>query len=453
MKTLIPIVFLLIFLCACNGSGVSPDATSSNDSISSEISAESSEVQIIVQSQTSEIDKINHDDAYHELLVKEDYILSFGLFEGNSSKYAFRLYSQSNNYDKIIIMSGYSSTLYSFALKSNLSSNIIEIDLNTQDKTTSIIIGAMHLFLDFNTEKYVQHFINELLKKDEYIISSWSKGYPENGLAFRLHSQPNNYDKMIVISDYDRFFDDVIALYPNDIVEIALDTEKKTATIVAEKNHYFLDFNNEKYTFEIKYRTKDLDPKRLYDKSSDGKFELYQTYLWGEGDAWWGEYVVVDTEKQDIWYLTDFINQTQAVFCGENAILINRINELELLDMYTGKPLQNTPDVEYGQAEYDANRPRYYTIGIAYDDEQKKTLVAYRDKRDLNYDYEPTYEIHIAVFNENGQKVNTIDTGFMIQPHVNIFHNLVTFDSVGNGTAILSTYADNGPITLGKIEY
>ena len=55
MKTLIPIVFLFLILCACSAPVVPPDTTSSNASVSSENIVENSLSKEASQSQASEI--------------------------------------------------------------------------------------------------------------------------------------------------------------------------------------------------------------------------------------------------------------------------------------------------------------------------------------------------------------------------------------------------------------
>ena len=83
-----------------------------------------------------------------------------GLYKSDSNKYAFRLYSKSTNFDRMIIISGHNSTLYSLAINGDFSRDAIETELNIKDKTTSVVIGKIHLFLDFNTEKYEQYYVS-----------------------------------------------------------------------------------------------------------------------------------------------------------------------------------------------------------------------------------------------------------------------------------------------------
>lgn len=308
------------------------------------------------------------------------------------------------------------------------------------------------------SENDVEQLYTEILTKDGYTLSV-SGRIDGDTLTFRLLSPSSGYDKTVQITEFDGYVETLMLYdYNSDVVEVDLNIQDETAVVIMKKNRYVLNFANEKYTFEIEYRMKDL--VRLIDKSIDGKYEIHEIY-----GAFGGEYVVVDTETQDIWHLANWTLYRDAIFCGENAVLINQWLEpdkrysLELLDLHTGEPLPNAPQFEYGESEQEENRPKYYTTGIAYDHTQKKTLVAYRNSDPDTIEWKPTHNVYIAVFDESGKQINTIDTGFMMQPFVSSYLNTITFEHAENGEAVISAFVSpdsNYPsetTELGRINY
>ena len=243
-------------------------------------------------------------------------------------------------------------------------------------------------------------------------------------------------------------------------LEMSYDFWMYAVTLTIEKHNYNLDFKNATYTHEIKYRLKDLNLDRPMAASPDDKLKLYATYLEGGGEALGGDYVILDTETENIWYVASCDLYDQPFFCGADKILITRYNNMELLDVYTGNPLPTAPNFEYGQSEQFENTQKYRTLGVAYDNTQEKTLIAYREtygQLDNPYRQDDIpnrmCKIYIAVFDKHGTQISTIDTGFMMQPWRSIFSNSVQIELAGNSEAVLSTYSDKELITLGKIEY
>jgi hypothetical protein len=58
------------------------------------------------------------------------------------------------------------------------------------------------------------------------------------------------------------------------------------------------------------------------------------------------------------------------------------------------------------------------------------------------------------VFDDNGNPINTIDTGFSVLPYRNGFLNNVTIALTGENTALLSTYDNTaGEVVLGTVTY
>ena len=304
-------------------------------------------------------------------------------------------------------------------------------------------------------------------ENNEYIFFK----YVEDGLSCRMIREKYllngelryDFDKTIIIPNTDSLVER--AIYNEHSLELSCNFWRFEVIFTVEKNNYHLDFENGTYTHEVNYRIKDLDFDRPMDVSSDNKLLLFTTYEDGGGESGWGDYVVFDTEAQSIWYIAEWDLYDQTVFCGTDKILIIRRNNIvehdliELLDVYTGNPLPNAPEFEYGKSEKNGNLTMYTPVGIAYDNIQEKTLIAYRETGDGNINYEKTFKIYIAVFDNNGKQINTIDTGFVMQPHIAVFPNRVTFESVNNGSAAISAgvsgdaYDPNEIIELGSISY
>lgn len=207
------------------------------------------------------------------------------------------------------------------------------------------------------------------------------------------------------------------------------------------------------------YHMEELNPADIVDTSSNGEKLLYKANLTGGGDFLSGDFVIADLPSNDIWFLSHYRFPDQAIFCGDQSVLINRIDELKLLNVYTGDPLPNTPRFDYGELQTEVGIPQYYTLGIAFDENQSKTLIAYRETYDESIYWEETSIVSIAVFNIDGHQVNTINTGFMIQPYIRSFINRIEFEIHEDGTAVLSTLISKNlddPIekmVLGEINY
>ena len=295
------------------------------------------------------------------------------------------------------------------------------------------------------------------LEEDEYLFLVGFSSDASNTASCRLIAKDGSFDETITLAYLEQDIQFHYAIFEENSLEIDLAPELKTVKLTVEKTNYLLDFKAGTYSLEINYRIKDLKPEYLVDKSPDGKLSLYKTYILHYGDSVAGDYVILDEETQEIMYLGLYGgNSDQAVFCGQSAVLINRAEYLELLDARTGEPLPNIPQFDYGEE----NNPQYYTLGIANDFEQGKTLIAYRDNDfDGAQDWESKHEVYVAVFDMGGNRIDTIDTGFMIYPIYRVFLTHINFESVENGTAVLSTLESNSAydpiekVELGSIHY
>jgi len=266
-----------------------------------------------------------------------------------------------------------------------------------------------------------------------------------------------DFDGALEIPNIDSLFRRAVT---NDgaVLNLSYDFWRLTATLSLEKHTYYLDFESGTYTHEISYRLQDLWLDYPIAISPDGRLHLHTTYLDGESSALWGDYVMLDTETQEIWYVGRYDLRDHVIFVGADRILIARYGSLDLVGAFTGQPLPNVPQFEFGQSEQWEGSPQYAISGIAHDHEQRKTLIAYRE----NYfehptnGWERTHKVYVAVFDAYGNLINTIDTGFMMQPFTWPVSNIVVFDFTESGTAVLSSYVSYpvfDEIILGSINY
>jgi hypothetical protein len=109
----------------------SPDIVNSNSSVSSQISAESSLSHAASLPQESKAENISKWDLYKEkdeLLLADDFTL---LVDKNDIGWGFRLYSQSKNYDKFILIS-HPDYLFSYYVMEEYSKDRNEVNVDSK---------------------------------------------------------------------------------------------------------------------------------------------------------------------------------------------------------------------------------------------------------------------------------------------------------------------------------
>ena len=120
-----------------------------------------------------------------------------------------------------------------------------------------------------------------------------------------------------------------------------------------------LDFLTGTYAHEIRYRLHDLNLDRPVSISQDNRLKLFTTYLDGGGEAMWGDYVILNMQTQEIWYLSHFDLHDVAFFIGPDRVFITRCNNMEILGAHAGNPLLGAPEFDFGQSEQIVDRTRY----------------------------------------------------------------------------------------------
>ena len=274
----------------------------------------------------------------------------------------------------------------------------------------------------------------------DYLFFYYSGQYNDNPiLSVRMirrqfvHSgtRQHNFDTSIELRNTDSLFRRAISEGAD--LELSFDFIRFSATLVVQKHTYNLDFTAGTYTHVIEYRIQDLDLDSPVDTSPDGRLQLHTTYLDGGGEAQWGDYVVLDIETQEIWYISDFVLFDQAVFTGTDRILFiqGRGYNIKLLNAFTGESLPGAPEFDFDE---------HFVVGVTFDSIKNRILIAYRERYyEGAAGWEPTHTIYVDVFDVDGVLINTIDTGFVMQPRIASFHNIVFFEAVENGVAVLST--------------
>ena len=282
---------------------------------------------------------------------------------------------------------------------------------------------------------------------------SKNQGAEQYQITCRLIIQGQSFDSTIVLrcDPADLFTYSVFETYMP--FEIQINESEMQASLTVEKRTCSLDFLNGTYEFSDHYREKDLVDDNLLAVNAVESLSVYKTYIYSAGDTYRGDYIVLDTQAREIWQLSTFNGFDQVLFCGLDKILICHITSIDLLDAYTGTSLANTPNFMYTTSE-----GSYYTIGACYDEQQDITLIAYRDSTDISADRwnEASYEIFVSVFNNKGEEINKIETGFYICPWYGIMPNPVIIEVLESGRASLSSYnsnQDNTMIELGTIAY
>lgn len=221
--------------------------------------------------------------------------------------------------------------------------------------------------------------------------------------------------------------------------QITLDPQAKTASLRISKLTYLINFATGEAQAQTAYRVEDLEPRRRLAISPSGNIEIYATHYDQNGRMFRGELVAYHHDSGEIVYLGPSSSLSDAaVFIGEDILYIDRMTALSVVDTRTGEA-QPAPQFDYGSYTTAGGQqnPEYITVGIAYDPQADRLLVAYRSTFRVPENVtEQSYEVFLAVFDRQGQLLETIETGLLMPAYGDTVNRLeLTPD--GAGAAIL----------------
>jgi hypothetical protein len=320
---------------------------------------------------------------------------------------------------------------------------------------SEVVQATQSAQIDRETVERSDRFRKEYIYGD-YILHIGHPGDDNSNetLTCKLTNPSEEYDSLIVISDRDELVH--YSVFENAIpLEVNLDINTRSATITIEKTNYILDFDSGEYLHEIKYRKEDLREELRITGNKDNSSAIYENYIFYVADLYWSDIVAFNSESDEIVFLVNRYGLMQAMFCDSTSVLICRPHSVDIFNVHTGEKLATSPKFDNGDYNEERGGDEYYALGAAYDEERQIVLVAYREYANI-WTLDSICKVYIAVFDQHGEKIDDIDTGFMIAPWYGNSEIPVDIELLGNGKAYLSSReasSEYSIISLGEISY
>ena len=319
--------------------------------------------------------------------------------------------------------------------------DILQYDSAAQSSESEELIPEAH---EFEFDILVQDAWR-YLERDGYLLLIGSRerdqwdtnnlNRDQTQITNRLIALDGSFDEEIVIvrERFDLFSHSLGESFAP--FEVSLEVEERRARVTVQKMNYVLDFANGNYERFIEYRREDLFDEQkswLLSENADGSIQVYMTYSFTQGASIFGDIVAYDTRAGDIWHLTEILGgDNQATFLGLNEVLILRHRELLLLDVWTGELLPNTPRFDYG--EYDmAGRREYLTLYAIWHPQRELLYIAYGPDDETVHARDAYRPLSFAVFNIEGERIDTISTNYSIIPFIGATRRTVNFTLNGD---------------------